>query len=255
MLSLSEFLTPDGLARYDGERRLEEERQAMAFLRRSFAPATALLSDDELRDVARFGIAHAQQRGVTSLRDRQRYLIPVMFWGSYFELDPQYRDALARCWWIDRNGRRTGSTHLSAVIAEIDRIERATVPDHADMRRPVQAMARLYRDHEGELATSSLMLSHMESCWPARFALMGGVHGDYLDALAPVLRRYGLKSADAVAYACIAMQLGFRFADDPRFPWARAALAPDDRTPEERRLAFGQAVLRYWQSLLPQEGE
>lgn len=254
MPSVSDFLTPASLQSYHRERQRDEEQQACVFLRRAFAARTALLNDEELLHVVRFGLAHAEQRGIRNMRDRQRYLIPVMIWGSFFELDPQYRAALSRCWWIDSKDRRTNSTHVSAVIAEIDQLNAEIVEDSSDMRRPVKVLAELYRDHTGQMATRALFVDAMEKCWPRRFKLLQqrGIDS-YLTATDDVLRRYELRSVDAVAYMCLAMFFGFRFADDPRFPWARTALRPDGRTDEERRLALGKAVLAYWRATRPEE--
>lgn len=247
MPSISDFLSSAGVQTYQREKRQDEERQACAFLRRAFAEETASLTDADVLQVARTGLANAGRRGITNLRDRQRYLIPVMTWGSHFEADPQYRQALARCWWIDCAGRPTGSTHVSAVIAQIDRLHGEVASDMADMGRPVAVLGALYREHSGDVATRGLAMQTMERCWPARFASMGAACVEsYLDATADAVRRYDLQSAGAVAYVCLAMQLGFRFADDPRFPWAGPALSPDGRTADQRQLAFGQAVLAYW---------
>ncbi len=244
---VSDFLSPTGVLTFQREKLQDEEQQACAFLRRAFTEETALLTDDDVLQVARTGLANAGRRGITNLRDRQRYLIPVMAWGSHFESDPQYRHALTRCWWIDSAGQPTASTHVSAVIAQIDRLHHETAPDMADMCRPVTILGALYRDRSGDVATRGLVMQTMERCWPARFTAMGADCVErYMDATVDVARRYDLRSAGAVAYVCLAMQLGFRFVDDPRFPWAGAALAPDGRAADQRQLAFGQAVLAYW---------
>lgn len=250
ILRLSDFLTQAGRDRVLAEKQEKERLTICAFLRENFAPATALLNDKQLEDVVKLALVHADQRGITNMRDRQRYLIPVMFWGSYFELDPQYRAGLAYTWWFDDQGRRTTSTYMSGVIAEIDRMEAAIARDLADANRVVAVLARLYRDHDGDAITQKLTLETMQKCWPARFALMTDkVRRDYIAAIEPSLQRYELHSVDAISYICLAMHLGFRFVDDPRFPWAAEALVLDGRPLEERRLALGQALMTYWHSL------
>lgn len=253
MASVHQFITPAGADAYRLEKKLDEQRKAVAFLQGPFARETAGLDAAALAEIARLGLSHAGQRGITALRDRQRYLIPAMFWGSFFEQDPQYHRALSRCWWFDAQGLPTGSTHISAVIAEIDRMQARIAPDLSDPRRPVETLALLYRRHSGETVTRAILIDTMAKCWPARFALMEGpVLDAYLVAAEEPVRRFQLRSVDAVAYVCLSMHLGVRFVDDPRFPWARRALEPDGRPDEERRLAFGQAVLAYWRATTSQ---
>lgn len=256
ILQLSDFITTAGRDRVLLEKQERERLTIRDFLRDNFAPATALLDDDQLDAVVKLALSHADQRGITNLRDRQRYLIPVMFWGSYFELDPQYRAALSYTWWFDDKGQRTDTTYMSGVIDEIDRMDAAIADDLADANRVVSALARLYHDHDGDPITRELALETMQKCWPARFALMSDqVRHDYLTAIEPSLQRYALYSVDAITYICLAMHLGFRFADDPRYPWVAEALVTDGRPLEVRRLALGQALMTYWHSLKTTERE
>jgi Domain of unknown function (DUF4123) len=226
------------------------EKAAQADLQRQFPAQLSLLQKQDVQAVIRFAFAHARQRGITSHRDMYRYLMVVMQWGSYFELDPQYRAALQNTWWFDRNLKRTNSTYTAGVLAEVARVQAACLSDLNDVRHIPVYFQRLYQKDSGRPPVLGELLIALQHCWPAK---VGSLEAEHLHAFArhamAIAADHALQGADAIVYGCLAMYFGVRFADDPRFPWAKDALAKDARSDTERRIALGKGVLKYWDAL------
>lgn len=232
------------------ERILNYKRNATAYLYKEFAPALRVLTDEEVQAVAHVAYVNARRRGIKSEREHFKYLVPVMFWGSHFETDPQYRGALQRAGWLDDHGNAVTGANFGSLFEEIDRWHEAVISDTETSRRLQHGFMRLYSDANLNASPVTVLESN-KLLWPARCQqLSPSDHSTLVDASLDVAQLYGLKGADAVAYCCLAMYFGYRFVEDPRFPWAKAALSDTAQDDEERRLGLGSGVVKYWNGLL-----
>lgn len=248
--TVSDLLAPSGRQALQDERTRLYERGAISYLRSEFAPATRLLVDDELLKVIRLAYHNAQARGVIGDRNHLKYLVPVMFWGSRFEVDPQFFYFLYRARWLNSQGASTGVDNVDDVIAQVNSRESGVLRDTADGGRIIDGFRRIYLAEERAAPNPEFVQRAMYRIWPGRYRLMVPLQRDAFIALnmrhAAALQFFG---RDAAAYVCLAMYLGSGFHDDPRFPWVTRSLDDPDMPPEHRRVAFGEAVLAYWDSL------
>lgn len=247
---LGDILGDRGRQALRDERMAQYERDAALFLRTEFAPATRLLSDQDLARVVQLAYRNALARGIAGTRNHLKYLVPVMFWGSRFEADPQYVTELQHARWLDSHGQPTGVEHLDSVITRIAGREHILRSDGLSGARIIEGFQRLYRGPEPATTSYDLITAAMRAIWPQRDFLMTPPQRDaFINLNLAHAGRLQLFGRDAVAYICLAMYLGSGFHEDPRFPWVADALTTEGLSPEARRIALGDAVLTYWDSL------
>ncbi|WP_223668957.1 hypothetical protein [Kangiella shandongensis] len=248
-LTFENFITDKTLKPFVDERISEYETKASEFLRKEFAPSVSLLDEGELLQVIRLAYKHASKRGIKTEVEHLKYLIPVMFWGSYFEMDPQYSYWLYKAGWLDKNGYAIKVKRVKPLLEQLDQWFKQTESDLKEPRRLTWAFAKLYRQ-SADHVDLDFILSYMELLWPARFECMNGVRQEYYAKqsreIAAELRFTGL---DGVTYVCLSLYFGFRFADDPRYPWARA-IFEGEQDISEKRVLLGQGALDYWDGLI-----
>ena len=243
-LPLEALLTPAARRVLAGERLARYEREAVAFLRARFAPAMALVDDAAARLVVRTAYGHARLRGVTTTRGHLSYLVPVMFWGSHFETDPLHAAALRRAGWTGADGAPRPGAAFAPLTAEVDAWTVAVASDTASPQRIARGVAELAAGPFDAAAFPQ----RLATLWPARNRAVSPADGGaFVAAAADVAQRAGLSAPDVALYGALAPYFGYRFGEDPRFPWAQRALATSDA--DARRLALGQGVAAYWTAM------
>lgn len=249
-LYLEEFVNEQTLKPLAEHRIRRYEDRAIAFLHEQFAPETGLLSDDDLRKAVQLAYGNARRRGIRSERDHLKYLIPVMFWGSHFETDPQYHARLVRSGWLSGDGKRIDNAYLGGILHEVDEITSQSAADFSDPVNFERGFAEIYQAGEKRRITLDAVAFHLARIWPARYRLMPQANRDrFIKKAMGIAYSLNFGGMDAVTYTCLSLHFGYRFAGDPLFSWAARALADDGRSFEERRLSLGNAIIEYWNTL------
>lgn len=250
MLKLEDFITEKTLEPFIEERRASYEDKAIGFLRKEFAPALRLLDDDQLRKVVKLAYGNARKRDIATEREHLKYLIPVMFWGSHFESDPQYRTELIRAGWICHDGQQQRHSYVAPVLEEVDNRVTAVMSDLEKPRDIIAGFSQIYKETRSK-TTLPIVVKHMLSIWPARTKLMAEENQHaFIQAANSIAQRLNFKGNDSIMYICFAQHFGYRCTDDPLFPWIKEALSDDGRSQDERRLCLEEGVLKYWDGLL-----
>lgn len=248
-LTFENFITDETLKPFVDERISEYEAKAIEFLRKEFAPSVSLLDEDELLKVIRLAYKNAFCRGIRTEIEHLKYLIPVMFWGSYFEMDPQYSYWLYKAGWLDENGYALKVKKVKPLLGQLDRWFKHTESDLKEPQRLTWAFARLYKESAKGI-NSDFTLSYMELTWPARFNYMNRPRQEYFAKQSrEVASEFGFSGLDGVTYVCLSLYFGFRFAEDPRFPWAQS-IFDGDQDINDKRVMLGQRALDYWDGLI-----
>lgn len=249
-LYLEDFVNEQTLKPFVEQRIEHYENKAISFLRDQFAPAVGLLSDEEVRKVVQLAYQNAKKRGIQSERDHLKYLIPVMFWGSYFETDPQYQPQLIRSGWLSENGEPITNPYVAPILAEIDTWYEETKIELENPRNIIFEFARIYRGESREISVQSVF-SHMRAIWPVRSQKMNDVQIEtFIQAAYAHSQRLNFVGEDGIMFVCLAQYFGHCCDQDPLYPWIGKALLNDGRSQNERRLALESEILKYWKELL-----
>ncbi|MCK0122442.1 hypothetical protein MWU61_17940 [Loktanella sp. F6476L] len=219
--------------------------KACGFLRAQFPRQTKDVSDQTLAATARLAFQHSQMRGYTKTRDHLKYLIPVVYWGSYFETDPQHRAALIRADWIAQDGRAKQQPSLGQLTIEIDAHTDATRSDTATLETPVSAFqAHFEQNNSRDDGPACLQL--MTSTFPAHVAYM--TDADMRDFVRMALtqgKTRNLFGCDLVAYVALALKFGTHFGIDPLHDWVHPAYMDTSLSSDEHRLLLGKGMTTY----------
>lgn len=233
------------------ERLTVYEKKAVKFLKDEFSPAVSLLNDKELVKIVKLAYKNAKERGLRTEVEHLKYLIPVMFWGSYFEMDLQYSDLLLKANWLKRNGEFKRVTHLSSLLTELDDWFKSTSSDMENPKRVVELFSGLYQERDISVdMTAHELTEFLERLWPARICQMGHerVHY-YVEASSRCAKKLHLKGSDIATYVGLSIFFGDQFQNDPRYPWA-AVINDENLNDADKRLQLGEGVLSYWNGLL-----
>lgn len=249
-MKVEDLITQKTLNSYIEERRTTYNEKAARFLRQEFAPATRRLNDADIIKVVRLSYDNARRRGITSERDLLKYLIPTMYWGSWFECDPQYADILIRIGWKNSDGTQRFSRNMDPIIEEIDIWQAATVSDSLEPRRAISAALSA---HKEPFINPNIpnAIALMKNAWPARTCLLSSSRQDLFAASCLEYGyKHGLRNADLLCHVILAQYFGWRFPEDPRYPWAISAFFTKTQDPAHQRLALEDGILNYWSGLL-----
>ncbi len=248
----ADFINETTLQPYRQARIGRYEDKAMTFLRKQFTPATRALNDEQLRQVIRTAYKQARKRGVVTERELLKYLIPVMFWGSYFEEDPQYQAQRISAGWSDEDGKACHNPYVSPLLRATDAWFRDTRTDLEKPRDIVTGFAQIYQKPTQPVSLT-LVTRHMLTIWPARTRVLPQTQlQPFIQATYRIARNNNLTGSDSIMYICLAQYFGYRCMDDPLYPWIGAALKDTSSPQEKRRLRLEQSILDYWDSLLEQ---
>ena len=249
-LRLDRFITIHTMAAFSAERHLKYVRTAVSFLSRRFAPAVRTLDWQNMSGIVELAYHNARARGIRTEDQHLKYLIPVMFWGSHFEADPQYHEALQAAGWLDLDGRPTSHRYVDPVIEQIDAWHPFASQDTEEPRTLVRLLSQLRLDFVKGMTLEEVTFRIAE-IWPKRSALRLEKHRR--TAVTTALRDanvHGLLPADAALCAGVVPFFGQGFLHDPRFPWASAAAAQ----PEAFLEFLEEGLLKYWKGLIGLNG-
>lgn len=248
-LRFEDFITPRSLAPLLQDRRDDYLDKAVTYLRANFAPSLRLLDDSQVRRVAKLSYDTAAVRGIKSERDHLKYLVPVMFWGSYFEHDPQYATCLRAAGWVDDAGAAVIGASFAALFEQIDTWAAQTDQDTQSPRRLVRGFARI-QSLPMDVQNLAGIVGIMTDIWPARTGRMTPAQAKAFAKIAAARATdLGLTGADVATHICLSQYFGIGFGHDPRFVWHQSNPELYRRDPEAYRLALGEGVLRFWDGL------
>lgn len=250
MLKYDDFLTPQTVASIIKSRISRYEKIALDFLRQEFSPAISLLSEEQTLEVIRLAYKNAYKKGVRAEREHLKYLIPVMYWGSYFEEDPQYFCLLQKAGWLNNKGEALHAPYVAPVLEQVDYWFNATKLDLEQPNRLMWGFAQIYKSAP-ERISLQFVLRYMELLWPERsLYMLPEQKKTFAEITYEIAREKSFGGVDGVVYSCLALYFGFRFSEDPRYPWARDVFSNDGLSREQLRASLGEKSLDYWDGLL-----
>ena len=219
--------------------------KAVQFLRDQFVRETRDVTDDVLQATVRLAYGHSQMRGLTKTRDHFKYLVPVMYWGSYFETDPQHRATLIRAEWTDENGAAIADADPAQIAIYIDAYLDETAADTNDLSGCMGAFEAHFTRNETH-SDGPTCLNLMRATFPAHVARMADTDmREFVRMATTQGKACGLAGADLTAYVALALYFGTHFATDPLHDWAQAAYQVPHTSPDEQRLAIGKGLAKY----------
>lgn len=245
MIKTSDMITPAVTESLAATARETYIAKACTFLRDQFSKQTRDVADETLEATARLAFQHSQMRGYTKTRDHLKYLIPVVYWGSYFETDPQHHAALQRAEWLDENGQAPQQPSLGQLTIEIDAHSDASRSDTVNLERCVSAFqAHFERNNNGDDGPTCLAL--MQATFPAHVAYLSDT--DMRDFVGKALAQgkvYKLSGCDLTAYVALSLKFGTHFGTDPLHAWAHPAYQNTHTSVDEQRLVLAKGMTRY----------
>lgn len=248
-LSVDDFLNAGTLRPLVEERLLAYQTKAMALLRKHFAPFARPVPDADLRRFVAESHARAKARGIVSEREQLHYLTIAFQWGIGFDTDPQYRAALRRAMWLDEDDRPMQVSDTLLLRGEIPAWQDSIAPDLANSANIRDRLFELYRRGVAEPGYPRA-LRLLQDSFPTRFRATPQQDWiGFCDSVHARIDRLALEVVDVYCCVALAVHFGHDFMNDPRYPWAGEALANDGRSLEARRIAFGEAIVSYWDGL------
>ncbi len=197
--------------------------EMMAALRERAPWHAAVLGDDGLRRVVRFGVGRAAVHGVTNVGFLRTYVELMFALGGLFDTNPLLP-------WAGRALRDSGT---AGEAARIDRLYQGAV-DYFRAVEGTEAPASLHRIQAmlgEELGAARLLVEEtaLDAMWrahPTFSAHVGeGPLRDLVRRGPPEAARLGLGTAGGAALVvALSFVLGHGFAEDPLYPWVRATL-------------------------------
>ncbi|MBA4491710.1 hypothetical protein [Paracoccus sp. S1E-3] len=246
---IDDFANADTLRPFvDGRLRAYEDK-AVALLRKHFQPAAGIADDTDLRRFVSLCHDRAKARGIVSEKELLHYLTIAFRWGAGFEEDPQYRPYLRRAMWLVEEDRAVTLSDTALLREEAAHWDAVIADDLASPAHIRDGLFNLYRRGVPDPGYAHV-LRLLQRVYPQRFQTVP--EADWIAFCDDVNARISDIPLEVVdIYCCIvlAVYFGADFINDPRFPWMRATLASGTRNLEERRIAFGEAVLGYYQRL------
>ncbi|HVC59659.1 MAG TPA: hypothetical protein VND19_04745 [Acetobacteraceae bacterium] len=201
----------------------------LTHLREAFQREHALLGDARMMHVVRLAIQRAEAHGHTGMREI--FLYATLMLGAFFDEDPQLG-------WLAPLMRDV--THLSpperldaaheAVMRYLDEI---AGEENEHLIRALLRMRDVDLAAAGDLAADESG-SGIADLLTGLFPQKACRHGDAAMRLAAgrgaaLARQHGMRTGPGIVLlSALVFTLGWRFHEDPQFPWAQAALGPRD---------------------------
>lgn len=206
----------------------------------------ALMGEEGIRTLTRYGYVRAKPYGLISKRNVCLYINSMLLLGSHFDKDPQYP------WASEILNNESGinpNDRMDAVSEKmLDFMEAISGPRHLNIYR---AALNMKNNHQkiyqtlvlGDIADTSKDLFRL---FPKKHEAVGEEHIEALVKKGVTdARRYGIKDESlARVYILFMFSMGAGFASDPQFPWTSQILN-DDTIPDERakvELLFQTAI-------------
>lgn len=229
------------------------ETRAMKFFREQFPYLAKPLNGDQLRKVVQLAYQNAKNRGITTERDHFKYLIIVAFWGSHFETDPQYQQALKTAGWIVED-EPSYMPYMTGLVDIIGDYGADFNKDLLQAKRVVLGFERLYTRPVEKINYESVA-AILQNIWPTRYKRLGleNVHRFIGKAGEIAQKEFKLTGSDLASYIALAMYFGASFGHDPLRPWAGEALALTDE--DARRHQLGEGAFHHFELLGGLESE
>lgn len=246
---LSDFTNIDTLRPFV-ERRLQAyQDNAVALLLKYYQPAAGIPDQADLRRFVMLCHDQAKARGIVSEKELLHYLTIAFRWGAGFEKDPQYRAYLRRAMWLVESDRAMQLSDTLLLRQEMPAWEGAIAADLANAENIRSRLFNLYRRGVADPGYPHV-LKLLHDSYPHRF--QETPQADWIAFCDEVYARIRDFHVDVVdVYCCIvlAVYFGGDFINDPRYPWVQSTLGSKTGSLEERRLAFGEAVLNHFETL------
>lgn len=225
--------------------------KARGFLRGQFARRLRDVTDADLDAVVMMARDRNLAQGLTSDRDQLTALIPVIFWGSYFETDPQYRWPLIEAGLLTPDGQLAQDVPPMMLAEAVDDYRNAVRADVEDMQRPLRAFQALF-GHDDPAQDAAACLDLMRRAFPQRTARMTAEQTQaFIAAASDEALRLSLGGADLLAHVALSLYFGVGFARDPLHRWVDAPYHGRFASAEEKRLALGAGIIGFVERFKP----
>lgn len=225
----------------------------LAHLREAFPREHALLGDARMTRVVRLATQRAETHGHTGMREIFLYATLMLMLGAFFDEDPQlgWLAPLMRDVTHLAPPERLDAVH-EAVMLYLDEI---AGEENEHLIRALLRMRDVDLEAAGDLAADGSG-SGIADLLTGLFPQKACRHGDAAMRLAAgrgvaLARQHGMQTGPGVVLlSTLVFMLGWRFHEDPQFPWAEAVLGPrdgQDAGPEDAAAAvavlYGHAVV------------
>jgi hypothetical protein len=220
----------------------------------NFSPALSqTIQESQMREAIRFGIARAQEYGITFRGPVRLYLELMMLFGSHFDTDPQYPWASG----ILRSESPIPQMERAQLMYERTRDYRAKVAGCDDVNR-IDALKRMSRFSAEALPLSSgdltaMLIEGMARIYPQKTAYIGREGMEALiDEGVGAAHDYGFATPRATALAVALMfALGHGCFQDPLYPWIEEMVKDEAvRGPGAKADALERKALKWLHQLL-----
>ncbi|HEY1932348.1 MAG TPA: hypothetical protein VGG99_10080 [Acetobacteraceae bacterium] len=210
------------------------ERALLGHLRDAFPREFARLGDPPMTEVIRLAMSRAARHGHTTPREFFLFATLMLMLGAYFDEDPQFA-------WLAR--RMDGVTHAApperlddAHAAVMQYLDEIAGPENEHLIRALVRMREIDLASVASLAadmTGAAIAGLLAELFPEK----ARCNGDAAMRLAVAQGRalagqHAMQTGEGVVlFSALVFMLGWRFNEDPVFPWARTLLAPHDGAP------------------------
>lgn len=199
------------------------ERRMLAHVKEHLPKHHAVLGEEILRRVIRYGIGRAEAHGFTAESDVCLYITLMLMLGSRFDEDPQlpWAEEILQDKSLSDPEPRIGQLHDRA-MDYLDEVEGDEGEFWADALRELHKHPVDDAWLAGTGSFEQKMLAGLRRVWPAKVGSLGEPRVRLLiDRGRQTAERTGL-AAERGAAVCIVLMflLGAGFIEDPQFPWA-----------------------------------
>lgn len=247
---MSDFTKADTLRPFVEGRLRAYQEKAVALLQKHFQPAAGIPDKADLLGFVIRCHDQAKARGIVSEKELLHYLTIAFRWGAGFENDPQYRAYLRSAMWLVENDRPMTLSDTRLLRDEVAAWEGTMARDLENFTNIRNQLFNLYRRGVTD-PSYSRALRLLYDTYPQRFqATPQADWVSFCDDVYGRIRDFRIDVVDVYCCVVLAVYFGADFVNDPRYPWLRATLGCNTRSLEERRIAFGEAVLVHYERLI-----
>jgi hypothetical protein len=226
----------------------EFQQRTAAYLRRAFPALMELRSDEELHAIAGVGLQRAGAWGRETEREIWEYLIPMCFFGSFFDADPQYAHMISAAGW--QRAEAPATSDMEFMRKKIDAWFPVMDQDYANVQTVIHNIVTSYKNTTLRMHESDLPFELVEKAvceWsPRRWSLIPaeGRHR-WFEACRKRAQALEFTGRDALAYYFASFFFGYAFERNPIYPWAWKTIIEMNASNEVRILTFAEEARKH----------
>ncbi|WP_147436003.1 hypothetical protein [Litoreibacter meonggei] len=211
------------------ERVADYEQRALGYLKTTFPLHHQLHGNDTELALVRATYQTARRRGIKRIRDHLQYLGLTVYLGAGFERNPLHLHPVRRAGWLAPDGTAHRISNFDMLFAWAERWQELTALDCEEW--PSQS---LYDEvlRLGAWPDERAVYEALCTIWPNR--TMAVPQPDLLDFIRETqafAQSMALPQEETILWITAALQLGSRFAQDPRYQPLAAKLHPNSNAP------------------------